>query len=197
MVLMSSIDTLSADNRAILMRVARRSIECGLRENRALAIKPEDFPAPLQEQRASFVTLEIEDRLRGCIGALEARMPLVEDVAEHAFAAAFSDPRFPPLSREELPRLAVHISVLSPAEPMTFNSQAELLAQLRPGIDGLILNLDRQRATFLPSVWDGLPEPERFLAHLKRKAGLDEDFWSDAIRAFRYTTESFGDEDVT
>ena len=192
---MSSI-SLSTEYRSTLLSIAQQSIACGLRESHALAVNVQDYPAPLQAIRASFVTLEIEDRLRGCIGALEARLALVEDVAEHAYAAAFLDPRFPPVTEEEYPQLDIHISVLSPATPMPFASEADLLAQLRPGIDGLILNMDRHRATFLPSVWDSLPQAEQFLAHLKRKAGLTENFWSEDIRVSRYTTESFGQEDI-
>jgi hypothetical protein len=193
---MSSIDnTLTAEDRTILMRVARQSIEHGLRQGCALIVQPADYPESLRPRRATFITLEMEGNLRGCIGTLEARDPLVVDVAEHAYAAAFQDPRFPPLRQEELARLAVHISILSPSEPLEFSSEDELLRQLRPGIDGLILRLGHHRATFLPSVWESLPAPRLFLSHLKRKAGLSPDFWSDAIEAERYVTESFGDSD--
>ncbi len=188
--------SLSTEHRSTLLSVAQQSIACGLREGRALAVNVQDYPVPLQAIRASFVTLEIEGRLRGCIGALEARLTLVKDVAEHAYAAAFSDPRFPPMTEGEYPQLDIHISVLSPAKPMTFYSQADLLTQLRPGIDGLILSMDWHKATFLPSVWDSLPQAEQFLAHLKRKAGLAESFWSDDLQISRYTTESFGHEDI-
>ncbi len=129
--------------------------------------------------------------MRGCIGSLEARRPLVEDIAHNAHAAAFHDPRFPPLSPAELADLTIHIAILQPAEALAFHSEAELLAQLRPGIDGLILQDGAHRATFLPAVWEGLPEPRQFLNELKRKAGLRMDYWSDSIQAWRYTTESF------
>ncbi len=191
---MSSTNTvLGSEERETLLRIARQSIEHGLHDGRPLPVNPEDFPAPLRTPRATFVTLEIATKLRGCIGTLEARESLVRDVAEHAFAAAFEDPRFPPLNSEEFPRLDIHISVLSPREGMKFASENDLLAQLRPGIDGLLIRLGQRRATFLPSVWDSLPEPHQFLAHLKQKAGLAADFWSDAIEAERYVTESFGD----
>ncbi len=194
---MSSMNnTLSNEDRAILLDVARRSIEHGLQYQSPLAVDPVDYPATVRPQRATIITLEIDGHLRGCIGTLEARSPLVQDVAEHAFAAAFEDPRFLPLRKEELPRLDIHISVLSPPEPMEFSSEDELLAQLRPGVDGLILRLGQRRATFLPSVWDSLPDPYVFLAQLKQKTGLPLDFWSPELTAERYTTESFGATDV-
>lgn len=182
---------LSARDRATLREVARRSIVHGLRHQRALAIAAGDYPGSLQALRASFVTLHRQSRLRGCIGALEATLPLVEDVALHAYAAAFEDPRFAPLTEAEQGDLEVHLSVLSPAEALTVSSEAALLAQLRPGRDGLILRFENRRATFLPSVWDGLPTPGEFVAQLKQKAGLARDFWSDAIEVERYTCETF------
>jgi AmmeMemoRadiSam system protein A len=141
---------------------------------------------------STFVTLHLDGQLRGCIGSLEAHRPLAEDVAANAFAAAFRDPRFPPVSRAEAARLALEISVLSPAEPMHFRSEADLLAQLRPGIDGLILSDLGRRGTFLPSVWSQLPAARDFLVHLKHKAGLPADHWSATLSVERYTTESFG-----
>jgi AmmeMemoRadiSam system protein A len=129
--------------------------------------------------------------LRGCIGSLEAYRPLVEDVAHNAYAAAFSDPRFTPLSETELIDVEFHISVLTPAAPMHFESEADLLSQLRPGIDGLVLEDAGHRGTFLPSVWESLPDAAQFLQHLKMKAGLPADYWSDNLKVSRYTSESF------
>jgi uncharacterized protein len=183
----------SAEDRASLLDLARRSIAHGLDHGAPLRVDPDDYPESLRTERAAFVTLHRHGELRGCIGHLEACQPLVQDVAENAYAAAFRDPRFPPLSRQEWAGLAVHISVLTPPEPMTFGSEADLLAQLRPGIDGLILSEGSARGTFLPSVWESLPQPRDFLKHLKRKAGLPADHWSERIRVARYTTESFGD----
>lgn len=120
---------------------------------------------------------------------LEAIQPLVQDIAENAFSAAFRDPRFPPLEAGELSDLSIHLSILSPAEELTFASQEDLLAQLRPGIDGLILQEGHRRGTFLPTVWDSLPTSDQFLRHLKQKAGLPPDYWSDTLKVFRYTTE--------
>lgn len=184
---------LSSEARALLLDVARQSIQFGFDEQRPLAVDVAGYPEPLRPVRASFVTLQREGRLRGCIGALEARTPLVQDVADHAFAAAFEDPRFLPLRQEEYPGLEIHISVLSPAEPLQFTSEEDLLMQLRPGVDGLILNYGQRRGTFLPAVWASLPDPYIFLAQLKQKAGLPLDFWSNELQVARYTTESFGD----
>ena len=193
---MSSIETLSKPDRAALLDVARTSIQHGLRHGQTLEVDPTDYPETLRPPRATFVTLEIGDQLRGCIGALVARQPLVQDVAVHAFAAAFEDPRFPELRENEFPKLDIHISVLSPPEPLSFSSEDELLAQLRPGVDGLIIQFRHYRATFLPAVWEQLPDPYVFLAQLKQKAGLPLDFWSPELSAERYTAEYFGDADV-
>jgi len=197
MALMSSPNnTLSQTDRATLLAVARQSIASGLQHGCALEVDPQSYPESLRPLRSTFVTLQIDARLRGCIGALEAYQPLVKDVAEHAYAAAFEDPRFAPLRQDEFPRLAVHIAVLSPLQPLQFESEDDLLAQLRPGIDGVVLHLHERRATFLPAVWEDLSEPSLFLTQLKHKAGLPLDYWSDEIQIERYTSESFGAEDV-
>lgn len=177
--------------RQTLFQVARQSIQKGLEVGKPLNVDFNDYPTSLQVQRATFVTLQIQEQLRGCIGALIATQPLVIDVAEHAFSAAFRDPRFPALTKNEYPQLSVHISVLSEPQPIHFQSEADLIQQLQPGIDGLILEEGRHRGTFLPSVWKSLPEPETFLRHLKTKAGLPPDYWSNQLRISRYSTESF------
>ena len=194
---MSSHDqSLSLQHRRILLRVARESIAHGLRSGRPLPVDPKEYDPELRAMRATFVTLNERGRLRGCIGHLEAIQPLVADVAENAFNAAFRDPRFPPVSAGEFDALEIHISVLSPPEPMQFSSQEDLLQQIRPGIDGLILEEGAYRGTFLPSVWEELPDPRQFLAHLKRKAGLPQDYWSDTLKVYRYTTESFSESEA-
>lgn len=193
---MSFTETLSRQDRATLLDVARASIRHGLQQGHALDVNPDDYPETLRPIRATFVTLEIDGRLRGCIGTLVAHQPLVRDVAAHACAAAFEDPRFPELTEGEFPRLAVYISVLSPPEPLRFDSEEGLLEQLRPGVDGLIIQFRSNRATFLPAVWESLPDPYVFLAQLKQKAGLPLNFWSPELRAERYTTEYFGDADA-
>jgi AmmeMemoRadiSam system protein A len=183
---------LDPEARSRLLELARASIRHGLDHGRPLSVHTKDFPEPLRAVRASFVTLEREGELRGCIGHLEAVEPLVQDVAKNAFAAAFRDPRFPPLAESEFAGLGLHISVLTPSTELEFESEQDLIAKLRPGIDGLILQEGASRGTFLPSVWESLPEPQQFLAHLKRKAGLPMDHWSERIRVFRYETEAFG-----
>ena len=184
--------SLSKPQQSQLLKLARESIAQGLKTGKPLKIHPDDYPAELAEPRATFVTLERGQQLRGCIGMLEAVRPLAEDVAENAFAAAFCDRRFLPLADHELADLELHISVLSPPEEMNFSSEQDLLEQLRPKIDGLILEEGRQRATFLPSVWESLPTAVQFLQHLKQKAGLPAKYWSDTIKAYRYTAEYIG-----
>lgn len=186
-----STNNLSPDHREVLLDVAWKSIENGLAKHESLAINVADYPQQLQHKRACFITLKLNDALRGCIGHLEAVQPLVADVAENAYSAAFRDPRFPLLNITEMEGLAIHISVLTPARPIAFASEANLIEIIRPGIDGLILEAGLNRGTFLPSVWESLPEPRDFLNHLKQKAGLPMDYWSDAIKIFRYETESF------
>jgi AmmeMemoRadiSam system protein A len=172
-----------------LLELAKRSIQQGLQSGKPLKINLSDFQEELIEPRATFVTLHRNHQLRGCIGVLEAIRPLAEDIAENAFAAAFKDPRFPKLEVDEFKDLEIHLSVLTPAEPVSFTSEQDLLSQLMPGIDGLILKEGFRRATFLPSVWETLPKPDQFLRHLKQKAGLAPDYWSDSIQFFRYCTE--------
>lgn len=174
-----------------LLSLAQDSILWGLRHGRALSIRPDDYDEELQQQRACFVTLHIDHQLRGCIGSLEAHRPLVDDICENAFAAAFRDPRFSPLKQYEFEQLELSISVLTPSVEMEFTSEQNCLDQIRPGIDGLILQQGQHRGTFLPAVWEQLPEPEQFMRHLKQKAGLAANFWSDKIKISRYQTESF------
>ncbi|TAN71815.1 MAG: AmmeMemoRadiSam system protein A [Methylobacter sp.] len=184
--------SLNKANRQRLLDLAKNAIRQGLQTGRPIKIDLDDYPEELIEPRATFVTLEKNHQLRGCIGMLEAVRPLAEDIAENAFSAAFKDPRFPPLKADELDDLEIHLSLLTPAEPISFSSEQDLLAQLRPGTDGLILEEGRRRGTFLPSVWESLPEPEQFLRHLKQKAGLPPDHWSEDIRIYRYQAEIIG-----
>jgi AmmeMemoRadiSam system protein A len=176
--------------RNTLLQLARDSIHYGLEHGEPLPVDTASFDEQLQRNGAAFVTLQINHQLRGCIGSLEAFQPLVEDIAHNAFAAAFRDPRFPMVSADEIDQLDIHISILTPAQEMTFHSEQDLLDQLRPGIDGLILEYGSHRGTFLPSVWESLPERRDFFDHLKMKAGLTADFWSDDVRVSRYETES-------
>ncbi len=176
----------------VLLDVAWRSIEAGLCTGRALAVEPEDWPAALRAPGASFVSLHRSGSLRGCTGSLEVSRPLVADVAANAYGSANEDPRFRPLEAWELDGLDVSVSVLGPLERLPVESEAQLLARLRPGVDGLVLRCGTARATFLPAVWRMLPEPVRFLAELRRKAGLPADHWSDELAFERYTVQEIG-----
>ncbi len=169
-----------------LLELARNAIGYGLQHGKSMPIESSDYSEDLQELRASFVTLEIKHQLRGCIGMLEAVRPLAIDIVENAYSAAFKDPRFPPLKQSEFPELDIHLSILEPSVPMNFDSETDLISQLRPGIDGLILQEGGRRGTFLPSVWESLPDPNDFLRHLKLKAGLPVDYWSDNVKVSRY-----------
>ncbi|MCK4587520.1 MAG: AmmeMemoRadiSam system protein A [Gammaproteobacteria bacterium] len=182
---------LCEEEHILLQQVAFEAVEYGLKRGKHLPVETSRYPATLQNPGASFVTLKIAGELRGCIGSLEAYQPLINDVAHNAYAAAFSDPRFQPVSNDELENLEFHISVLTPAAAMSFDSEGDLLKQIRPGVDGLVLEENQHRGTFLPAVWESLPDAESFLRHLKQKAGLSQDYWSKNIKVSRYTTESF------
>ncbi|MBP9654192.1 MAG: AmmeMemoRadiSam system protein A [Rhodocyclaceae bacterium] len=142
--------------------------------------------AALDQPGASFVTLTRQGDLRGCIGSLEAHRPLGLDVRENALAAAFRDPRFAPLAVEEFEHTRVEVSLLTPAMAISFRDEADFLAQLRPGVDGIVFQYGRHRSTFLPQVWESLPEPQQFMQQLKRKAGLPPNFWHEAVSIARY-----------
>ena len=150
-----------------------------------------NLPRWLEQPGASFVTLTQEDTLRGCIGSLEARRPLHIDVKSNAVAAALHDPRFAPLSSIELEYTRIEVSLVSPMQPMRFSSQADALSQLRPGVDGVVFEYAHYRSTFLPQVWEQLPDTREFLAHLKHKAGLPMEFWADQVRLTRYTVRKW------
>jgi AmmeMemoRadiSam system protein A len=154
----------------------------------ALAVAVDDPPThpALQRPGATFVTLFHSGELRGCIGSLRATRELGSDVRENALAAAFRDPRFAPLTVTEFEATSVEVSLLSTAESLRFATEGDLRARLRPGIDGVILELDDRRATFLPQVWETLPEPRDFLAALKHKAGFPVDFWSPRLNVALY-----------
>lgn len=173
-----------------LLRIARGAIA----EQLGLAGSAVPQASWLEEPVATFVTLHRLGQLRGCMGTLEPRRPLRENVAENARQAAFHDPRFPPLARSEFDDLRVEVSLLSALEPLPFTSQAHLLTLLRPQVDGLVLEWQGLQGAFLPQVWDQLPKPEAFLAHLKRKAGLPAAFWDDGIRITRFTVLQFHEE---
>lgn len=180
--------------RATLLELARRAIAHGLAHGQPLPSAPAELPPFLAEHRASFVTLTRHGRLRGCIGRLEAARPLGVDVADNAFAAAFRDPRFAPVQDEEFDELHLTVAVLTVPEPLPVHGEAELLARLEPGEHGLILEFGAHRATFLPKVWEQLPDAREFVAQLKRKAGLPADHWSAALRFWVYRSIDYAED---
>lgn len=152
-------------------------------------------PENLQKPGACFVTLTRNGELRGCIGSLEAYRPLLDDLRSNALAAALRDPRFRPLGADELPQIAIEVSVLSEPQPLTFTSEADALARLRPSIDGVIFSAGGRRSTFLPQVWEQLPKPVGFLARLKQKAGLPADYWGPDVQLAVYQVRAFHEAD--
>ena len=179
-----------------LLEIARDSIQSGLETGTPSNIDLDTLPDALKKQRATFITLHKQAQLRGCVGTIMARIPLAQDVAEHAYAAAFRDTRFTPLEIHELDLVDISISVLSPPEPITFNDEDDLLEKIRPGIEGLILEENYNRGVFLPSVWEQLPGKKDFLNQLKRKAGLPANYWSEYIQVECFTTESFSEKEL-
>lgn len=150
----------------------------------------------LQAFGACFVTLTQHAQLRGCIGTLIAHRTLLSDIKANAAAAALHDPRFSPLTLVELERTEIEVSLLSPMQAMRFDNEAHALAQLQPGIDGVVLEYGRHRSTFLPQVWDQLPTASDFIAHLKQKAGLPVDFWAEGVRLHRYTVSKWHESEA-
>ena len=173
----------------LMLGIARAAIRQGLDGGKSPNIAWDRVPEALKEDGAAFVTINLRGRLRGCIGSLVAHRPLADDIAQNAWKAAFKDPRFSPLTREEFGACEVEISLLSPHTPFPFRDEADLIARLRPGRDGLTLQEGDKRALFLPSVWEGIPDPAVFVQRLKQKAGWAPDYWSERIRATRFTTE--------
>jgi len=176
-----------------LLRLARRSIEYGLIHGEPLPIHGDEFPRALAEPGATFTTVSIGSELRGCCGALEARHSLAANVVNSAFRAAFRDPRFDAVGEDELEAIRLEVSVLSVLEAMQVTDEADLLERLTPGTDGLVIVADGRRATFLPKVWETLPDPRQFLAALKRKCGLRQDYWSERLEFQRYHTTSYAE----
>lgn len=192
---------LATPERRELLALARASIDSALSNGQPAGKLAPFIAAPLAPvltvHRSSFVTLRREEELRGCCGTLEAPRPLAEDVWRNAWAAAFNDYRFPPLTAVEWPHLSLHLSLLTAPERLDVTTEGQLLALLRPSLDGLILESANGRATFLPAVWEQLPDPVKFVRQLKMKAGWPADYWSERVRAYRYTTESFDEESLS
>jgi AmmeMemoRadiSam system protein A len=175
----------------ILLRIARESVADALGLG-----APGSYDDPwLREPGATFITLRWRGSLRGCVGSIQAYRPLFEDVWRNARASAFHDTRFRPLEREEYAGLSIEVSLLSSPEPLACSCEAEALAVLRPGIDGVILEYEECRGTFLPQVWEQLPDPYEFLGQLKRKAGLRSGFWAPEVRLSRYTVLKWTEEE--
>ena len=187
----SPLPQIDEETRVLLTRSAQQAIAESLSAGQAQVVDPQDYPVACRRHAASFVTLEIDGQLRGCMGTLEATRPMVCDIRDNAFAAAFRDPRFPKLAQSELDCIDIHISVLANPVELECRNEAELLAKLVPGKDGLILRDGLSRSTFLPAVWEKLPHPGDFVTELKRKAGLPADHWSPDIRFERYSVESW------
>ena len=178
-------------DRAQLKALAREAIERGAKDRVEPRVDVEDCSAPMQTERASFVTLHVDGEFRGCRGSLLARRACVEDVARNAFNSAFGDPRVADLEAEEAERADIKISILSTAKRIPCKSERALLQMLNPDKDGLILTKGDRRAVFLPQVWSDLPDPAQFVCHLKVKAGWPEDYWSRRIKAYRFSAEYF------
>jgi hypothetical protein len=177
------------DKGKTLLHLARAAIA------KELGFSSHDLPRGdwLEEPGATFVTLTLHGQLRGCIGSLEAYRPLIDDVRHNAVASAFRDPRFAPLTKAEFAEVLIEVSLLSSPEAIRFSSEQNALEQLHPGLDGVILEYGSYRATYLPQVWAQLSDPKEFINHLKNKAGLPEDFWSDDVRLSRYTVQKFSE----
>lgn len=181
-----------ADQRALL-DVAAEVIGHTVANHDSRIPNPADFDDRLRRPGASFVTLERGDQLLGCIGTLVAVDPLVVDVAQHALAAAFADPRLPPVTGDDFVVMSIKVSVLTPPEPLPAATFDDLTRAVRPGVDGVLLEAGRYRSTLLPSVWDHVADTDQFLHALWKKAGLPRGAWPADMAISRYTTEEFGD----
>ncbi len=175
-----------------LLPIARASIASQL----GLTHPADETAAWLRAQGASFVTLNLQDRLRGCIGSLRAHRPLLDDIKFNALSAAFRDPRFKPLTVNEYEQVEVEISLLSPLSPLRFSDEAAALAQLTPHVHGLIFEYGHHRSTFLPQVWENFADPMMFMATLKQKAGLPPNFWDPDVKLFTYTVTKFSESQL-
>lgn len=185
-------EPLTTSERQTLLRIARESLEDAVKGKPLLPLNSYPISPALKESGASFVTLTVQGELRGCIGALEAYQPLAEDVREHAVAAALEDPRFPPVREEELSRIEIEVSRLTAPKPLDYSSSEDLIAKLRPHVDGVVLRHGSRRATFLPQVWEKIPNPEGFLDQLCYKMNVKPNTWRETkLLVFTYQVEEF------
>jgi AmmeMemoRadiSam system protein A len=183
---------LSAAERAMLLSLARQSLERGVNRQPLDALDLSSLPERLREPGATFVTLTVGGALRGCVGALEAYQPLAEDVREHAVTAALEDYRFPPVLPQEVGRIEIEISRLTSPIPLEYEKPEDLPELLHPGVDGVVLREGLRRATFLPQVWEKLPDSREFLGHLCMKMGVDANYWRfHKLQVFTYKVEEF------
>lgn len=186
---------LTIKERESLLKLARQSIEAAVAHRPMPSLPAEEITEALREKGAAFVTLTIDGDLRGCIGALEAYQPLVDDVQEHAVAAALDDYRFPQVRSVEVPELSIEISRLTQPQPLEYSKPEELVGRLRPGIDGVIIRDGMRRATFLPQVWEKIPDPQDFLSELCSKMGAAWNLWlNKKLQIFTYQVEEFHEE---
>ena len=182
---------LSNSDKELLISLAWQSLQHAVLHGSVMPLPRRKLPKPLRQNCATFVTLHYQGELRGCIGVIDPVRPLAEDVIFNAYAAAYRDPRFNPLSAREMPGISLSISVLTLREYLSFDSQTSLLELIRPGVDGLVLEDQCHCGAFLPVMWEQLPEPTQFLFHLKRKAGLPPDYWSPTLRVSRFRAEYY------
>jgi AmmeMemoRadiSam system protein A len=193
-------EQLTKEQGRILVNLARATLIKELNADQSMI--PADLEQRLQDpaldqKLGTFVTLHLNDNLRGCIGSLEATEPLRENVQKNALNAAFRDPRFPPLGLNELPEVDIEISVLTSPTPFKYSSPQDLVNKLRPGVDGVILKKGMAQSTFLPQVWDQLPQPEAFLSNLCLKAGLPAEDWKKGeVQVFTYQVQSFEEKEI-
>ena len=187
-----TVEPLTDEEKKILLRLAREAMECGVKGKQLPPLDQKSLTKPLLEDGASFVTLTVRGQLRGCIGALEAYQPLVDDVREHAVAAALKDPRFPAVREGELNGIQLEVSRLTRPVPLDYKDAADLLSKLRPHVDGVILKDGFRRATFLPQVWEKLPDRAEFLDNLCYKMGARGDLWRvKHLEVLLYQVEEF------
>ena len=186
-------DKLTFEEQKTLLHMARDAVEHGVRGKKLMPLDESSLSPHLRAEGASFVTLTIKGQLRGCIGGLEARQALAEDVRQHAVAAALEDPRFPPVSERELNGIQIEVSRLTRPHPLEYKDANDLLSKLRPHVDGVILRDGiYHRGTFLPQVWEKIPDPAEFLNNLCYKMGVSKNLWRNKhLEVFTYQVEEF------
>lgn len=186
-------EKLTIEEQKMLLRLARESMERGVRGEEIPPLDLSSLPLPLREEGSSFITITFHGQLRGCIGTLEAHQPLAEDVRDHAIAAALRDPRFPPVREDELGGIQIEVSRLTRPIPLEYKDANDLLSKLCPHVDGVILRDDSyHRATFLPQVWEKIPNPVEFLDNLCYKMGVEPDLWRRKhFEVLTYQVEEF------